>query len=311
MTDVVVAIGGNAILHPGEEATAENQMENLRKSCALLAQMAKKGWNLIVVHGNGPQVGNILLQNELSKTDVPAMPLDICGAQSQGQIGLMLQQAMGEALYNEEVDRNVTCLLTRVIVDLNDPEFTSPSKPIGPYYNRQEAEMHMDQGWRMKEDVARGGWRRLVPSPLPLSVLEADAVRALIDTKNQIVIAAGGGGVPMVRRNGRLCGVEAVVDKDRAASVLAKDLCDLFIILTDVDAAFLDFGGPNQRALGEVTVEELKRYYAEGNFHSGSMGPKVEAAINFVDSPDKMAIITSPELLDKALESRAGTRVVL
>lgn len=311
MTDVVVAIGGNAILRPGEEATAENQLNNLRQSCIPLARMVKKGWGLMMVHGNGPQVGNILLQNELARDEVPAMPLDVCGAQSQGQIGLMLQQAMGEALRREGLDRKVTCLLTRVTVDLDDPEFVSPSKPIGPYYSHQEAKRQMAHGWRMREDVARGGWRRLVPSPRPLSVLEKDAVRALMAAGDQIVIAAGGGGVPVVERDGRLLGVEAVVDKDRAASVLARDLCSLFIILTDVDAAYIDFGGPRQKALGEVTVEELKNYYAEGNFHSGSMGPKVEAAIAFVDSPGKTAIITSPELLDKALESKAGTRVVL
>ena len=311
MTDVVVAIGGNAILRPGEEATAENQLNNLRQSCIPLARMVKKGWGLMMVHGNGPQVGNILLQNELARGEVPAMPLDVCGAQSQGQIGLMLQQAMGEALRREGLDRKVTCLLTRVTVDLDDPEFVSPSKPIGPYYSHQEAKRQMAHGWRMREDVARGGWRRLVPSPRPLSVLEKDAVRALMAAGDQIVIAAGGGGVPVVERDGRLLGVEAVVDKDRAASVLARDLCSLFIILTDVDAAYIDFGGPRQKALGEVTVDELKNYYAEGNFHSGSMGPKVEAAIAFVDSPGKTAIITSPELLDKALESKAGTRVVL
>ncbi len=298
-------------MRPGEEATAENQLNNLRQSCIPLARMVKKGWGLMMVHGNGPQVGNILLQNELARGEVPAMPLDVCGAQSQGQIGLMLQQAMGEALRREGLDRKVTCLLTRVTVDLDDPEFVSPSKPIGPYYSHQEAKRQMAHGWRMREDVARGGWRRLVPSPRPLSVLEKDAVRALMAVGDQIVIAAGGGGVPVVERDGRLLGVEAVVDKDRAASVLARDLCSLFIILTDVDAAYIDFGGPRQRALGEVTVEELKNYYAEGNFHSGSMGPKVEAAIAFVDSPGKTAIITSPELLDKALESKAGTRVVL
>ena len=298
-------------MRPGEEATAENQLNNLRQSCIPLARMVKKGWGLMMVHGNGPQVGNILLQNELARGEVPAMPLDVCGAQSQGQIGLMLQQAMGEALRREGLDRKVTCLLTRVTVDLDDPEFVSPSKPIGPYYSHQEAKRQMAHGWRMREDVARGGWRRLVPSPRPLSVLEKDAVRALMAAGDQIVIAAGGGGVPVVERDGRLLGVEAVVDKDRAASVLARDLCSLFIILTDVDAAYIDFGGPRQRALGEVTVEELKNYYAEGNFHSGSMGPKVEAAIAFVDSPRKTAIITSPELLDKALESKAGTRVVL
>lgn len=311
MTDAVVAIGGNAILRPGEEATAENQLNNLRQSCIPLARMVKKGWGLMMVHGNGPQVGNILLQNELARGEVPAMPLDVCGAQSQGQIGLMLQQAMAEALRREGIDRKVTCLLTRVTVDLDDPEFVSPSKPIGPYYSLQEAKTQMAHGWRMREDVARGGWRRLVPSPRPLSVLEKDAVRALMATGDQIVIAAGGGGVPMVERDGRLLGVEAVVDKDLAASALARDLCNLLIILTDVDAAYLDFGGPQQRALGEVTVEELRGYYAKGNFQSGSMGPKVEAAIAFVDSPGKAAIITSPELLDKALESKAGTRVVL
>ncbi len=311
MTGAVVAIGGNAILRRGEAATVENQMNNLRRTCAPLARMVKRGWELTLVHGNGPQVGNILLQNELSRGEVPPMPLDVCVAQSQGQIGFMLQQAMTEALRREGVDHEVVCLLTRVMVAHDDPEFISPSKPIGPYYRREEAERLISQGWRMVEDVARKGWRRAVPSPRPLAVLEADAVRTLMTAGDTVVIAAGGGGVPMVRRDGRLFGVEAVVDKDLAASALAKGLGELMVFLTDVDAAYLDLGGPRQRAIAKATVEDMRRYHAEGNFLPGSMGPKVEAAIAFVESQGKESIITSPELLDKALDSKAGTHIVL
>jgi carbamate kinase len=309
MTDAVVAIGGNAILRRGEAATVENQMNNLRRTCVPLARMVSRGWGLTLVHGNGPQVGNILLQNELARDEVPAMPLDVCVAQSQGQMGFMLQQAMTEALHHEGIDRSVVCLITRVTVDPGDPEFRMPSKPIGPYYDKAEAERLMLQGYRMREDVARNGWRRIVPSPRPLAVLEKDAVRALT-TGGHVVIAAGGGGIPMVERDGRLWGVEAVVDKDLAAYAIAKDAGDLMVFLTDVDAAFLDHGGPAQRAIGEITAEEMSRHLDEGHFAPGSMGPKVKAAVDFVDSSEKKAIITSPERLDKALESKAGTRIV-
>lgn len=309
MTDAVVAIGGNAILRCGEEATVENQMNNLRRTCAPLARMVRRGMGLTLVHGNGPQVGNILLQNELARDEVPAMPLDVCVAQSQGQIGFMLQQAMTEALRREGVARSVVCLLTRVMVDANDPELASPSKPIGPYYDAAQAERMMSHGHRMREDVARKGWRRVVPSPRPLAVLEEDAVRGLV-TAGHVLIAAGGGGIPMVERDGRLWGVEAVVDKDLAASVMASEFGDLMIFLTDVDAAYLDHGGPAQRAIGDATVDEMRRYLAEGHFAPGSMGPKVQAAIDFVNNSERRAVITSPELLDKALESKAGTRIV-
>lgn len=311
MTNAVVAIGGNAILRKGEAATAENQLNNLRRTCAPIARMVRAGYAVTLVHGNGPQVGGILLQNELAREQVPPMPLDVCVAESQGQIGIMLQQAMADALRQEGVDRSVVCLLTRVLVSRDDPAFSRPAKPIGPYYPREEAERLRGRGWTMAEDPGRGGWRRVVPSPRPITVVEGRAVRALAATGEHVVIAAGGGGVPVTRCQERLCGVEAVVDKDLAALALARCVgAQLLIMLTDVDAAYLDFGGPAPRAIREATAGEMQRHLADGQFPDGTMGPKVEAAVGFVTMGGRAALITAPELLDKALESKAGTRVV-
>lgn len=312
MTSAVVAIGGNAILRKGQEATVENQMNNLRSTCASLAKMVGAGYDIVLVHGNGPQVGNIVLQNELSRQEVPSMPLDVCVAESQGQVGFMLQQAMGEALRRAGIARSVLCVLTRTLVDADDPAFRSPSKPIGPYYSEEEARsLRSRRRWSIAEDKGRGGWRRVVPSPKPLSIIEARAIKRLASSGDSVVIAGGGGGVPVVRRKQQLFGVEAVVDKDLAAATLARCMQeDLLILLTDVDAAYLRYGQADQEMLGEVDVGRMRDHLREGHFAPGSMGPKVEAGIDFVSAAGRRAVITSPELLDTALASMAGTRIV-
>lgn len=311
MTTAVVAIGGNAILRKGQLPTMENQLENLRSTCRHIASMVHEGYSVTLSHGNGPQVGDILLQNEAAKDEIPPMPLDVCVAESQGLVGYLFQQAMTEELEARGLVCTVPCMLTRVIVDENDGAFSAPSKPIGPYYTAAEARaLERTKGWEMREDRARGGWRRVVPSPRPRGIVEASSISRLVGSGSDLVIAAGGGGIPVVRRDGRLVGVEAVVDKDLASACLAKGMkVDELIMLTDVDGAYLDHGTPKQRLLGEITADEAERHLREGHFPPGSMGPKVEAAIDFVRSGGRRAYITRPELLHTALSSKAGTQI--
>jgi carbamate kinase len=312
MTTAVVAIGGNAILRKGERATLENQLKNLNETSRHIASMVSSGYEITLTHGNGPQVGDIVLQNEAAKGEVPPMPLDACVAESQGLIGFMFQQALTEALRELCCERIVPVMLTRVLVDEADEAFRVPSKPIGPYYPEMEAmELQKTKGWHMVEDKARGGWRRIVPSPRPKAIIEAPSIRRLVSSGNDLVIAAGGGGIPVIRRGGRLVGVEAVVDKDLAAACLAKGMHEsLLVILTDVDRAYLDYGKKEQRGLGTITADEAEAYLRQGHFPAGSMGPKIEAAVDFVRHGGERAIITRPQLLDTALESKAGTQIV-
>lgn len=315
MKTAVVAIGGNAILRKGEEATLENQMANLRVTCSYLANMIKSGYDIVITHGNGPQVGNILLQNELSRKSVPAMPLDICVAESQGLIGYMIQQALTEELEKIGIKKEMTCMITRVLVDENDPAFQNPTKPIGPYYAKKEAdELRNSVGWTLKKDKKRGGYRRVVPSPKPLSIIEGKGISRLIfggEQQNEIIIASGGGGIPVVRKGNRLIGVEAVIDKDLAASVLACDIQEkLLILLTDVDRVYLDYFTDHSKPLDKVVLSDIIRYYGEGHFPEGTMGPKIEAAIRFIRCEGKQVIITTPELLEEAMRGRAGTHIV-
>jgi carbamate kinase len=314
MKTAVVAIGGNAVLRAGEEATLENQMANLRRTSAHLARMIRNGYDMVLTHGNGPQVGNILLQNEICREDVPAMPLDICVGESQGQLGYMIQQVLTEALRNEGLNKVVTCVLTRVVVDPDDPAFGNPTKPIGPYYTEEEAvELRETRGWTLVEDIKRGGYRRVVPSPEPVSIVERSAIRRLVfggESQAEVVIAAGGGGIPVVMRNGRYEGVEAVIDKDLAACVLACDIHEkLLILLTDVDRVYLNYGTDHAEPLERITTEELERYENEGHFPPGSMGPKVKAATRFLRHGGERVIITSPDLLEAALDGKAGTHI--
>lgn len=314
MRTAVVAIGGNAILKAGEQATFQNQMRNLRETSAHLARMIKAGYDIVLTHGNGPQVGNILVQNDLARRSIPSMPLDVCVAESQGLIGFMVQQALSEALVRCGVKKVVTCVLTRVLVDPDDPAFEQPTKPIGPYYTEQDAEeLRESHGWDFIKDEKRGGFRRVVPSPRPIAIIEAGGIRRLVFggvDQAEVVVASGGGGIPVVLKDGMLQGVEAVVDKDLAAAVLAIGVEErLFIMLTDVDNVFIDFSSEHPVPLGEVGMAEMEEYLAQGQFPQGSMGPKVEAALNFLRHGGERVIITSAERLDLALDGRAGTRI--
>ncbi|MGE5559695.1 MAG: carbamate kinase [Chloroflexota bacterium] len=307
---IVVALGGNAILQPGQFGTSDEQRHNVDVTAEAIAELIRRGHQVVVTHGNGPQVGNILIQNEEASGLVPAMPLDICGAESQGQIGYMIQQSLHNRLHALGIDKPVVTVVTQVVVDPHDPAFADPTKPVGPFYSKEKAaELKEAKGWVMKEAGPKG-WRRVVPSPQPKAIFERDSVRALIGS-GAVVIASGGGGIPVKDENGVLSGVEAVIDKDLAGERLAHDVgADIFIILTDVEQAALNFGQPEQRNLSRMTLAEVEQYAREGHFKAGSMGPKVEAARRFVAAGGEKAIITSLHKAVAALEGLAGTAVV-
>uniref|UniRef100_A0A7C4VSJ5 Carbamate kinase n=1 Tax=Fervidobacterium thailandense TaxID=1008305 RepID=A0A7C4VSJ5_9BACT len=305
----VVAIGGNAVNRPGEEPTAENMIRNLAETANYLATMLED-YDIVITHGNGPQVGNILVQQDLAKHVIPPFPLDVNDAQTQGSLGYMISLTLRNELKKKGIKREVVALVTQIIVSKDDPGFAKPSKPVGPFYSKEEAErLAIEKGWIMKEDAGRG-WRRVVPSPQPLDIVEKDVIKMLVEN-DVIVIAAGGGGIPVIEENGYLHGVEAVIDKDRASALLAKEInADVLIILTGVEKVCLNYKKPDQVELDRLTVEEAKRYLAEGQFPSGSMGPKIEAAIDFVSATGRECIITDMAVLDKALKGETGTRVV-
>ena len=309
---LVIAIGGNAIQPAGDAGGAESQRRKIEETCAKLADLVQAGYSFVLTHGNGPQVGNILLQNEETRQLVPAMPLDVCGAESQALIGYLIAQALRNEFARRRIERAVACLITQTLVDANDPAFAKPTKPIGPYYTR-EADLIVKRakGWKLVSDP-RGGWRRVVPSPQPVDIVEKDTILKLVgDGDGSVVICAGGGGVPVVRREGRLAGVEAVIDKDLAAAVLAKVIgWKTLVIATDVERVALDFGKPGQRFLDKMTLAEARTHLAEGQFPEGSMGPKILAAIQFLESGGEHAVITDLLHLDSAVEKKAGTRIV-
>ena len=309
---LVIAIGGNAILPAGGSGSVDSQRHRIEETAARLADLVQSGHDLVVTHGNGPQVGNILLQNEEARNLVPAMPLDVCGAESQAQVGYLLAQALANEFAVRRIQRGVAALVTQTLVDANDPAFKDPTKPIGPFYTREaDLVVKRAKGWRLVEDPARGGWRRVVPSPQPLDILEKDVIQRLVsDGDGNVVVCAGGGGVPVIRRNGRLVGVEAVIDKDLGAAVLARVLgWKELVIATDVEKIALDFGKPTQRFLDHLTVAEARKHLAEGQFPAGSMGPKVQAAIQFLESGGSAVVVTDLERLVPAVEGKAGTRM--
>ena len=309
MTKVVIAIGGNALLPSGMPAEAAAQRRRIEETSAALADLVAQGHEIIVTHGNGPQVGNILVQNEESRHLVPAMPLDVCGAESQAQIGYLLGQALRNEFGSRGIRRGVACVITQVLVDANDPAFANPTKPIGPYYSREdEIVVKRAKGWKMVYDQ-RGGWRRVVPSPRPLEVIEADEIRRLI-AGGQVVIGAGGGGIPVVRRDGRLVGVEAVIDKDLAAALLGRSIgWTHLVIATDVPHVAVDYGKSSQRFLDHLSVAEAKKHLASGQFPPGNMRPKIEAAIDFLQGGGEGVVITDLEHLVPAVAGKAGTRI--
>lgn len=307
---IVITLGGNAILPGHGKGTIEEQFAVATKAMALVADVIASGEQVVLSHGNGPIVGNIAIRNEAAKDRIPPMPLDVCGADSQGGLGYMLQQVLDNELGKRGIRRTVASLVTQCVVNEDDPAFENPTKSIGPFYSEEESVYLMrTKSWRLVEDSGRG-YRRVVPSPIPREIVEWEAIRALVDA-GVVVIAAGGGGVPVVRRDGCLRGVEAVIDKDRASAVLAAQLgAERLVVLTAVARVAVDFGRPTQRDLDRIDVAEARRLHREGQFPPWSMGPKIEACADFVDAGGNEAIITSPENLMRALAHESGTRIV-
>ena len=301
---IVIALGGNALQSGSGPATAEQQLRVVRETCEHIADLSCRGYEIAIVHGNGPQVGRILLSSETAKDVTPAMPFDVCGAMSQGYIGYHLQQSLKYALNMRNRNTPVVTVATQMIVDENDPAFNEPTKPIGPFYSEEEAKkISEEKGYVMKEDAGRG-WRRVVASPMPRKIVEIDAVKSLWDST--IVITCGGGGVPVIEKsNGVLEGVDAVIDKDFAAELLAEQVeADVLMILTEVEKVAINYNRPDQKNLSVMTLKDATEYMEEGQFAKGSMLPKVQAAMKFVRAfPGKRAVITS---LDKALEGLLG-----
>ena len=305
---IVVALGGNALQSGGGPATAQAQLEVVRKTCEHIAAISGRGYEIAVVHGNGPQVGRIVMASEAAEDVTPAMPFDVCGAMSQGYIGYHIQQCLKYALNRSNRNIPVVTVATQVIVDANDPAFQDPAKPIGPFYTEEEArKLEREKGYTMKEDAGRG-YRRVVASPLPRRIVEIEAVRQLWD--HSIVITCGGGGIPVGENpDGTLEGVAAVIDKDFAAELLAEEVkADMLMILTEVEKVAVNFNEPDQRDLSSMTLAEAAKYVDDGQFPAGSMLPKVEAAMKFVRRfPDKKAVITSLDKAVDALEGKTGT----
>lgn len=307
----LVALGGNALIRHGDIPTIETQEANAEKTVDQLMELVRRDDNIVITHGNGPQVGNLLLRNEASKDLLPRTPLDVLVAETEGSIGYILQQAFLNRLREEEAQRYVVTMITQVIVDPNDPAFARPSKPIGMYYSKDEADhLNREFGWQMVED-GEHGWRRVVPSPRPLKIVQRHMVRHSAMEGN-IVIAGGGGGIPIkVGPNGRYEGVEAVIDKDLTSAMLASEIrADTLIILMPEPKVCVHFGTPKERALDRVTLSEITDYLAEGHFPPGSIGPKVNAAIQFVQRGGREAIITSADRLSDAIEGKDGTTIV-
>ena len=309
---LVIALGGNAIQQSGEKGTAAEQFANIANAMASVAELAQRGYRIVLTHGNGPQVGSILLQQAAGETasGIPPMSMDIAGAMSQGQIGYMMQQCLQNELRTRGKPWPVATVVTQMVVDPNDPAFANPTKPIGPFYSREKGEELRARGYTVIEDSGRG-YRRVVPSPQPAAIAEIYAIRTLVNS-GALVICAGGGGVPVVRDpDGPLHGIEAVIDKDLGASLLAQKLdADRLLILTDVEHVAINFRKPDQRYLDTVSLDEMKQYLAAGHFAAGSMGPKVRAAIAFVESGGKEAIITQLRCALSAIDGKTGTHVV-
>lgn len=311
---IVVALGGNALLRRNQKGSFEEQYENVEQTCKILADIIEAGYDVVITHGNGPQVGATILRHDAGEKlyNIPAFPMDVCGAETQGFIGYMIQQALTNELSSRGIGKSVATVVTRVVVDREDPDFRDPSKPVGPFYSLEEVGkikvIHPEYVFR--EDRARGGWRRVVPSPDPKYIVEGPVIKSLVEA-GYVVIASGGGGIPVVEEGRKFKGVEAVIDKDLAGERLATFLeAGRFIILTDVDAVYIDYGKENQRKISTIKVEELKRLYSEGYFPAGSMGPKVKAAIRFIESGGEEAIIGELAQLMEAVNGKAGTHIL-
>lgn len=304
----IVAIGGNSLIKDKQHEDVPSQWLAVQETCRHIADMVERGWNLIITHGNGPQVGFILRRNELGSKEVHTTPLDLIGADTQGSIGYMIAQSLRNELNGRGINKQVAVVATQVLVDKDDPGFKVPTKGIGSFTNEEEAREFEKDGWQVVEDAGRG-WRRVIASPIPLEIIELGAIRALVD-QGFIVIAVGGGGIPVIKDEANnLTGVRAVIDKDRATSLLAQELeADLFLISTAVQQVAINFNEPNQTWLDRMTLEEAQRYLKEGHFKPGSMGPKIEAVISFLEAyPEGQALITDPPNIARALDGEIGT----
>lgn len=306
----VIAIGGNAVNRPGEVPNAENMLKNISETASYLADMIEKDYDIVITHGNGPQVGNILIQQDIAKDKVPPFPMDVNGAMTQGYLGYMIIKSLKNILVERGIEKEIASVVTQIVVDEKDEGFKNPSKPVGPFYTEKEGkQLQEEKGWDFKEDSGRG-WRRVVPSPIPLEVIEKKIIQKLVE-EDFLVVAGGGGGIPVIKKDGKIIGVEAVIDKDRASALMAKDLkADEFIILTAVEKVALNFGKENQKDLDKLTVEEAEKYMSEGHFAKGSMLPKIEACLSFVKESGKPALITDMQKLTEALEGKTGTKIV-
>lgn len=310
METIVIALGGNAFLQKGQKGTVEEQWNNVVRAMRQIADIIERGYRVVLTHGNGPQVGNVLVWMESARERIPPLTMDIAGAMTQGWLGYMIQQALRNELRRRGISKVVVSVVNQVLVDKNDPAFRNPTKYVGPYYTEEEAKkLAQEKRWVMKPDP-RGGWRRVVPSPDPKDNLEIDAIRTLVN-EGFIVVASGGGGIPVIYEDGEVKGVEAVIDKDLAGEVLASKLgADYFIILTDVEGAMINFGKPDQKLLRKITVSEAEKYYKEGHFKPGSMGPKVLACIRFIRHGGKKAAIGHLYRALDILEEKTGTIIV-
>ena len=304
----VIAIGGNSLIASKQHEDVPSQWKAVEETCKHIADMIERGWNLVITHGNGPQVGFILRRNELAAHEVHTTPLDIIGADTQGAIGYMISQALGNEFKRRGIDRPIASVVTQVLVDRDDPGFEHPTKGIGGFTSEEKAREFETDGWRVEEDAGRG-WRRVIASPIPLRIVELDAIRALVE-HGFIVVAVGGGGIPVIEdEEGNLVGTRAVIDKDRATSLLAQELeVDLFLISTAVSQVAINFNRPDQQWLDKMTAEEARRYYEEGHFKPGSMGPKIEAVLSFLEAyPEGKVLITDPAHIADALDGKTGT----
>lgn len=305
---VLLALGGNAILKEGERWTYELQRQNIDAATKRIAGIIGRGHSVIITHGNGPQVGGILLRNELARKRLPPMPLHICGGESQGMLGYMLAQSLANQLNRSGIENEVVCVLTQTVVSASDPGFRKPAKPIGPFYSKSEAEkLAKEYGWAIVKEAGR--YRRVVASPAPVSIVELGALRSLF-SQGKIVVCAGGGGVPVVRHGRILKGVDAVIDKDLASSLLARLLeVDMFVMLTDVPGVFLNYRKKGEERLALLTVGECQRYLSDGQFGEGTMKPKIEAALGYVRATGNDAVIASLAQAEGAVLGTAGTRI--
>ncbi|GGA41015.1 carbamate kinase [Psychrobacillus lasiicapitis] len=311
MSKVVLAIGGNAIIKEGQKGTIEEQRENLVESSAPVLDLMEQGHTVVITHGNGPQVGNTLIRGEMAKSVIPEYPLDVYGAETQGNLGYLIQQTFKNKMAERNINKTIATVVTQSVVSKDDSAFENPTKPIGPFYSKEDMEKIVaERNLTFVEDAGRG-YRRVVASPKPVRIVEKEAIETLLNNGIS-VISTGGGGIPVIENNGKIEGIEAVIDKDFASALLAADInADYLFILTGVEQVAINFGKPNQENLLEMTIDDALRYLDEGQFPKGSMGPKIEAAILFLQKGGKNVIITSIDKLQDAIEGKTGTRIVM